>query len=84
MDKSKMESRPSITLTSRSLHKQVKATSLDKYFPAGSRLDLVKIDIEGAADSAFTGMRRLMKEARPVLVIEFHGEKEWGGKENIL
>ena len=35
--------------------------------------DMIKIDIEGAEGLALMGMRRLLKEAKPTLLIELHG-----------
>ena len=37
--------------------------------------DIIKMDIEGGEGKALTGMRRLLTEKRPVLLIELHGEK---------
>jgi FkbM family methyltransferase len=56
---------------------RVPATSLDAYFPAGSRLDFVKLDIEGAEVPAIAGMARLLRETRPVILLEFHREVGW-------
>jgi FkbM family methyltransferase len=36
---------------------------------------LVKMDIEGGEVLAITGMRRVMKEVRPMMLIELHGEE---------
>lgn len=58
---------------------QIPATSLDECFPSGSRLDFVKMDIEGAAAGALAGMRRLLRENKPVLLIEVHDDTEWAG-----
>jgi FkbM family methyltransferase len=62
---------------------QVRATSIDNYFPEGSRLDFIKIDIEGAAASALAGMRRLLCEIKPTLLIEFHDEIEWAARSEL-
>lgn len=56
---------------------EVRGVSLDEYFPPGSRLDLVKIDIEGAEAQAIPGMQRLLREAHPIIVLEFHREVGW-------
>lgn len=37
--------------------------------------DLIKIDIEGGEGLALAGMARLLKEIRPVMLIELHGEE---------
>jgi len=63
---------------------KVTAASLDTFFPPGTRLDLVKIDIEGAAGPAFNGMTRLLVETRPILLIEFHDEAEWEARTTLL
>ena len=46
----------------------VPTMTLDSYLPPGSRLDLVKLDIEGAEPSAWRGMRRV-REENPTLDI---------------
>jgi FkbM family methyltransferase len=56
---------------------RVDTIALDDYLPPDSRLDLVKMDIEGAEGRALRGMRRLLREARPVVVLEFHREVGW-------
>lgn len=61
----------------------VAACSLDNYFPPGSRLDLVKMDIEGAEALALVGMRRILREARPILLIEFHSDEGWAGRQEL-
>lgn len=63
---------------------RIPATSLDAYFPPGLPLHFVKIDIEGAGAMAFRGMSRILREARPVLLIEFHDECEWRGREDLF
>jgi FkbM family methyltransferase len=63
---------------------EVAATSLDSYFAAETELDLVKIDVEGAEAQVIAGMDRLLREARPALAIEFHGETGWGARTRLL
>jgi FkbM family methyltransferase len=63
---------------------KVNAAKLDTFFPPGSSLDLVKIDIEGAAGSALAGMSRLLRETRPILLVEFHDDTEWGARNRLL
>jgi FkbM family methyltransferase len=63
---------------------QVAATSLDTYFGLETRLELVKIDVEGAEGQVLAGMRRVLREARPVLVVEFHDEAGWEGRRELL
>jgi FkbM family methyltransferase len=56
---------------------EIRGVSLDDYFEPGSRLDLVKMDIEGAEAHAVPGMSRLLRESRPTIVLEFHREVGW-------
>lgn len=63
---------------------EVGATSLDAYFPPNSRLDFVKIDVEGAGLLVLTGMRRLLNSTRPMVLMEFHNEPEWSGRKQLL
>lgn len=63
---------------------QVPAISLDKYFAPGSCVDFVKLDIEGAEGLVLEGMRRILREAKPVLVIEFHyAKKTWPKRKEL-
>jgi FkbM family methyltransferase len=61
----------------------VRAVALDDYFPAGARLDLIKMDVEGAEAKAIPGMRRLMRDARPIILLEFHREVGWPAIEEL-
>ncbi len=61
----------------------VKATSLDNYFPSGERIDLVKIDVEGAAVEVLSGMRRILRNSRPLIVIEVHNNSEWAALKHL-
>lgn len=63
---------------------EIYAVSLDQYFKPGAPLHFVKMDIEGAASQALAGMRRLLREQRPILLIEFHDEAEWAGRRYLL
>ena len=63
---------------------EIPATSLDAYFPPGSRLDFVKMDIEGAEAQALAGMRRLLRQVRPVVLVEFHDEIGWAGRKELF
>ncbi len=46
----------------------VETVSLDSYFPAGSRVDFIKMDIEGAEVSALEGMTRVLSD-NPQLIL---------------
>ena len=63
---------------------EIPASSLDQYFPAGSQVDFVKMDIEGAAALALPGMRRILREQSPVMLMEFHDEPEWAARKELL
>jgi FkbM family methyltransferase len=63
---------------------EVAATSLDAYFPKGSRLDFVKIDVEGAEGKVLAGMSRLLRESKPMTLVEFHGEAGWASREHLI
>jgi len=63
---------------------EVPATSLDEYISAGERLDFVKIDVEGAEGRVLAGMQRLLREARPLVLIEFHDDEGWDGRRHLL
>ncbi len=49
----------------------VEVVALDEFLPALPRLDVVKMDIEGAESQAVRGMRRLIEQHRPVILTEF-------------
>jgi FkbM family methyltransferase len=63
---------------------KIPATSLDDYFSASMPINIVKMDIEGAEALALTGMRRVLREQRPAIVIEFHSEEGWQGRQELL
>ncbi|HSB88838.1 MAG TPA: FkbM family methyltransferase [Anaerolineales bacterium] len=48
------------------------------------RPDVIKIDLEGGEVDALQGMRRILLEARPVLLIETHGQAEARGVWDLL
>lgn len=62
----------------------IPATSLDAYFPPGLRVDFVKMDVEGAEAQALCGMRRLLRQSRPFVVVEFHSEAGWAGRRELF
>ena len=66
-----------------SQHK-IETIALDDYVFQGKNPppNIIKIDIEGAEGQALIGMRRLLKESKPSLLIELHGPEAaaivWG------
>jgi FkbM family methyltransferase len=53
-------------------HLQVRAVRLDDFLKDEPRIDLVKMDIEGAEGLALAGMRQLLLRHRPILFTEFN------------
>lgn len=55
----------------------VEVISLDDFVYTEKNVppDLIKIDIEGGEVLALKGMQRLLKEAKPILLIELHGHE---------
>ncbi|MBI4611296.1 MAG: FkbM family methyltransferase [Candidatus Rokubacteria bacterium] len=54
---------------------EVPATALDAYLEAtGTRVGFVKIDVEGAEAAVLAGMRRVLAEDRPLVVVELDGD----------
>jgi FkbM family methyltransferase len=62
---------------------EVEATSLDSYF-AERPLHFVKLDVEGAEADVLRGMRRLLRDRKPTLAVEFHTELGWAGRSELL
>lgn len=63
---------------------EVPAVSLDAWFSAGEPVQFVKIDVEGAEGLVLAGMRRLLREQRPVLAVEFHDDEAWESRHELL
>jgi FkbM family methyltransferase len=47
----------------------VEACSLDSFFPEGTRVDLVKADVEGAEPLVFKGMQRVIQENPQIKIV---------------
>lgn len=60
----------------------IPAVSLDQYF--SEKIDLVKIDVEGAGYEVVSGMQRMLRQACPVVVFEVHSPKEWESRKYFL
>ena len=48
---------------------EVPCTSLDSYFPKGTMVDVIKIDVQGAESAAFRGMRRVLEDNHAIQII---------------
>lgn len=48
------------------------------------RIDLIKIDVEGAEDKVLEGAAKILDEYKPKLLIEIHGSEPWSKCERIL
>jgi FkbM family methyltransferase len=47
----------------------VQCTTLDDFFEAGTRIDVIKMDVQGAEGAAFRGMRRVLADNPDIAVI---------------
>jgi FkbM family methyltransferase len=63
---------------------EVQSVSLDKWFQPGEPVNFVKIDVEGAEGFVLAGMRRLLREQRPALAVEFHNDEGWASRRELL
>jgi FkbM family methyltransferase len=55
----------------------VTAIALDNHLPADLHIDVVKIDVEGAAAQVLAGMKRILNDSKPALIIECHSTDNW-------
>jgi FkbM family methyltransferase len=53
---------------------EVSTVTIDNIFPQGQPLHFMKFDIEGAEGEALVGMRRVLREQRPVCLLEIMPE----------
>ena len=60
------------------------SVSLDAFAAGEPAPALIKLDVEGAEAEVLRGARRLLAEARPVLVCELHGDGMRGTVEALL
>jgi len=63
---------------------EVQAVALDSWFSPTDPVHFVKIDVEGAEGLVLSGMRRLLREERPVVAVEFHDEDGWASRGELL
>lgn len=48
---------------------EVQCISLDEYFPVGTKVDVIKMDVQGAEAAAFRGMQRVLEENNSIQVV---------------
>ncbi len=53
----------------------VAAVSLDSFCALGTKPDFIKCDVEGAEAAVFEGASELLRQVRPILLIEMHSEE---------
>jgi len=59
---------------------QVPVIAFDSLADAPPRIDLVKIDAEGAEDAILRGMAAMLRRDRPLLVLEFNAARAYDGQ----
>jgi FkbM family methyltransferase len=60
------------------------AVSLDSFCSSHPAPDLIKIDVEGAEIQVLEGARSLLRQKKPVLIIEVHDERDHPAAQSIL
>jgi FkbM family methyltransferase len=58
--------------------------TVDSVVPGGTRVDVVKIDVEGFEDRVLNGMRRILGESAPAIVVECNPDGPFRSVEAIL
>ncbi len=48
---------------------EVQCTTLDDYFETGTKVDVIKMDVQGAEAAAFRGMRRVLQDNHAIQVV---------------
>ena len=61
----------------------VEAISIDQYVFNFPRLNLVKMDVEGAEHLVLKGMVHCLRTMRPLVIIEFHDDTGWAGRKYL-
>jgi FkbM family methyltransferase len=59
-------------------------TTVDAVIPENQRVDLVKIDVEGFEDHVLEGMRRVLADSAPTLIVECNANGPFANVEAIL
>jgi FkbM family methyltransferase len=60
------------------------ALRLDRYLADVPRLEVIKMDIEGAEAEVLPGISSFLESRRPAIVLEFHRDVGWPGIEALL
>jgi FkbM family methyltransferase len=74
------DARPRISRPSERTH----AVRLDEYLISAPRVDVIKMDIEGAEAEVIPAISGFLKLRRPGLVLEFHREVGWPAIDALL
>jgi len=63
---------------------RTRAVRLDEYLTSAPRVDVIKMDIEGAEAEVIPTISGFLERRRPALVLEFHREVGWPAIEALL
>jgi FkbM family methyltransferase len=63
---------------------RTRAVRLDDYLAEAPRLDVIKMDIEGAEAEAIPAISGFLERRRPAIVLEFHRDVGWPAIEALL
>jgi FkbM family methyltransferase len=66
------------------LPKRTRAVRLDHYLASAPRVDVIKMDIEGAEAEVIPAISGFLERRRPAIVLEFHREVGWPAIEGLL
>jgi FkbM family methyltransferase len=63
---------------------RTRAVRLDDYLAGAARVDVIKVDIEGAEAEVIPAISEFLERRRPAFVLEFHREVGWPAIEALL
>jgi hypothetical protein len=55
------------------------STTLDDYIKDYAKVDVVKIDVEGAEAAVMRGAQKFLEKFKPTIFLEVHVDKSFGG-----